>query len=161
MPQWVTLYDVREEPAPVTNEIRGGLAGSLVGALLLAVVWKRRDRAPKLLAGAFLLAWVGMSAWNASVIVRAHHEAQAVLARGGVEVTEGVVENLVPPPPEGGLESFRIGSRTFLVSDGETSRPGLARTSARGGPVRAGAHLRISSSGKSILRVEMKAEGLK
>lgn len=154
MPQWVTVYDVRQESAPLGSEIRGGLAGSLIGALLLFLVWKRRERAPKLLALAFLLGWAGLSAWNGVLITRAHRAAQAVLARGAVEVSEGVVTDLVPPPPEGGLESFRVGDRTFLVADGETKRAGLARTSMRGGPVRAGARLRISSAGKSILKVE-------
>lgn len=152
--QSVTLYDVRQEPAPIRNEIRGGLVGTLLGALLLAVVWKRRERAPKVMAAAFLLGWAGLSAWNARELVQMHREAQAKVERGDVEVTEGIVEDLVPPPPEGGFETFRIGNRVYLVTDGERKQPGLARTSTRGGPIRKGARLRISSSGKSILRVE-------
>lgn len=154
MPHWTTVYDIGRESAPVGNEVRGGLAGALIGALLLAVVWKRRDRAPKLFVLAFSLLWVGFSVANGLGIARAHREAQQRLEHGTVEVAEGTVEDLVPAPAEGGFETFRIGNRSFLVSDGETKRPGLARTSARGGPVRKGARVRISFVDKSILRIE-------
>ena len=82
-----------------------------------------------------------------------HREAQARLSRGEVEWTEGVVEGLVPASTEGGFETFRVGGKSFLVTDGETKTPGLARTSRRGGPMRLGARVRIASSGKAILSV--------
>ena len=122
--------------------------------LLLALVWKRPERGPKLFLAAWILGWGGFSAWNGFQIAHGHRDASARLSRGDVETAEGVVTDLVPAPPEGGFETFRLGGRTFRLSDGGTTEAGLNRTSARGGPVRGGARLRIAFRGTSILRVE-------
>lgn len=154
MPAYQTLYDIRTEKPPVQNEVRGGIAGALVGALLLVLVWKRREQAPRLFALAWIIGWSALSFWNGVGISRAHRAASARLSLGDVQTVEGAVSDLVPAPAEGGFETFRVGNHSFALSDGDTSVPGLSRTSSRGGPIRKGAALRIAYRDKSILRVE-------
>jgi hypothetical protein len=62
---------------------------------------------------------------------------------------EGRVENLAGTPNG---ESLEVAGHTFAVGGG--TAPGLNRTSTNGGPLRKGAFVRITFSGKSILRVE-------
>ncbi|HEV8267036.1 MAG TPA: DUF4131 domain-containing protein [Thermoanaerobaculia bacterium] len=149
-----TIYDVRTEAAPIGNEIRGGIAGAVIGALLLAVVWQRREKAPKIFLLLFVACWSGFSAYNAVAITRAHRDAARRLSRGEVQTVEGVVTDLVPPPPDGMVETFRVGDHVFQVNDRSTKAPGLSRVSTHGGPMRNGARVKIAYRGESILKVE-------
>ena len=72
-----------------------------------------------------------------------------------MEVVEGVVEELSPATSDTrGVETFRIGERLLRIEDGQTRRPGLNRSSVRGGPVRSGATVRLSVHDGTILLVE-------
>lgn len=149
------LYDVRSEGAPIGGTMTSGIGGVLVGALLLAIVWKRPERAARVFALLWIVGWGGLSAWSAYGIVARHGEAKSWLASRRVEIVEGAVANFAPATSDRkGLETFSVGGRLFRIEDGQAKVPGLNRTSARGGPIRSGATVRLSVRGESILRVE-------
>lgn len=147
------LYDIRSEKAPVAGTVRGGIAGVLVGVLLLVIVARRKDLAPKLFALGWIVLWAALTGWNARTITRAHAEAAEWLSKGDVKVTQGKVAGLSPATPDGALETFRIGDVPFTV-DPAGRVPGLKRIQAEGGPIRDGRNLRVTYHGKSILLVE-------
>lgn len=149
------LYDIRTEPAPVGGTVASGLGGVLVGVVLLAVVWRHRERAARVFALLWIFGWGGLSAYSALGILSRHRDAQGWLEARSVEVVEGVVENLSPATADrSGVETFRIGERIFRIEDGQTKAPGLNRSSVRGGPVRGRATVRLTLHEGTILRVE-------
>lgn len=149
------LYDIRREEAPVDGTIAAGVGGVLVGFLLLAVVWKRRERVALLFALSWIAGWAGLAAWTAHGISSRHDEAREWLETRAVEVLEGPVTNLSPASADrGGVETFRIGDRIVRIEDGQKKLPGLNRSSVRGGPIRSGATVRLTIHGESILVVE-------
>lgn len=148
------LYDVTLESPPIQNEVRGALAGTLIGVILLALVWKRRERAPRLFVLLWIAGWIGFSLWNGVEIVRNQKRAIADLKRGAVEVREGILNDPSPAPLEGGFETFRVGDQPFKVGDGSDRKAGLSQRSKRLAPLRAGAHVRIASSEGRILKLE-------
>jgi hypothetical protein len=147
------LYDVCAEGAPIAGDIRGALAGALLGVLLLAVVWKRPDRGPRLLALLFTAAWIGRSAWNVLADVRAHRTACETLRTGRAALAEGEVTDFSAMPADrGGYETFRVGGVLFKMRPGRG--PGLSRIAEKGGPIRSGRKLRVTYAGDAILKVE-------
>jgi hypothetical protein len=149
------LYDIRNEEAPVGGTITSGVGGVLVGVLLLAIVWKRPDRTARLFGLLWIVGWGGLAAVTAWGIVSRHQDAKGWIGTRSVEVVEGPVRNFSPATVDGsGNETFQIGSRLFRIEDGQTKAPGLNRSSARRGPIRDGATLRLTVQGTSILRVE-------
>jgi hypothetical protein len=149
------LYDIRTEGAPVGGTISSGVGGVLVGALLLAIVWKRPERAGRLFAILWIAGWGGLAAWSANGIASRHREAKGWLESRSVDVVEGSVSNLSPATSDQkGIETFQIERRLFRVEDGQAKVPGLNRSSVRGGPIRSGATVRLTVHGESILRVE-------
>lgn len=126
-----------------------------MGALLLAVVWPRKERAPRLFVLLFTAVWVGFAAAGYAGAVRNHRAAVSALASGGVEVLEGPVKDFTPAPADGATkEQFTVAGRGFAL-DGETSsKPGLVRNSRQGGPIRAAAVVRLHVREGRILRVE-------
>ena len=151
-----TLYDVRTEKPPIQNEIRGGIAGALIGVLLLALVWKRPERAPRIFLLLWIVGWSGFSVWNAVRIVRAQNDAAASLARGDVRIQEGALTNLVPASAEGSFETFQVGGLPFVVGDGGNVAAGLSQRTRLTPPLANGQELRLSYRGKAILRVEVR-----
>jgi len=149
------LYDIRNEEAPVGGTIVSGVGGVLVGVLLLAIVWKRPDRTARLFALLWIVGWGGLAAVTAYGIVSRHQDAKGWIATRSVEVVEGPVWNFSAATLDSsGNETFQIGTRLFRIEDGQTKVPGLNRSSARRGPIRDGATLRLTVHGTSILRVE-------
>jgi hypothetical protein len=149
------LYDIRNEGAPVGGTIVSGVGGVLVGVLLLAIVWKRPDRTARLFGLLWIVGWGGLSAVTAFGIVSRHQDAKGWIATRSVEVVEGPVWSFSPATADAsGNETFQIGARLFRIEDGQTKTPGLNRSSARRGPIRDGATLRLTVHGTSILRVE-------
>lgn len=149
------LYDIRTESAPVGGTIAAGAGGALVGVLLLAIVWKRPERAARLFALLWIAGWAGLAAWSVAGVAGRHREAGTWLATRAVEVAEGEVTDFSPATGDKrGVETFRIGDRLFRIEDGQTRAPGLNRSSVRGGPIRPGATVRITFHGESILLVE-------
>ena len=146
------LYDIRNEPPPVSGEIRGGVAGVLIGVLLLVVVWKRPDRLIRVLPIAWIVGWAALTAMNVREIKRAHAGAVARLERGDVKVVEGAVTKVTPSDGRG-PEIARIGETTVAISY-DVKVPGLHLTSLTGGPIREGKKLRVTRAGESILLVE-------
>lgn len=132
-----------------------GVGGVLVGVLLLAIVWKRPDRTARLFALLWIVGWGGLAAVTAYGIVSRHQDAKGWIATRSVEVVEGPVWNFSAATLDSsGNETFQIGTRLFRIEDGQTKVPGLNRSSARRGPIRDGATLRLTVHGTSILRVE-------
>ena len=153
--QGQVLYDIRSDRPAIGNEVRGGLAGVLIGVLLLVAVWKRPEAAPRRFVLAFILAWAGWSLWNGLRVVRSHEAALEALNRGRARVAEGVVTDFVRERADGrGATTFKVGETSFVVREGDTSVPGLHRFGPPGGPVRSGARLRVTYLDRSILRVE-------
>lgn len=151
------LYDISRE-SPPAGEFRSGAAGVLIGLLLFALVWKRPERGPKVFLLLFILAFGGFAVWNGLATRRAHLEAVERLARGNVEVAEGIVTGFVPGSADGRSdETFTLGGRAFRIKV-DSEEPGLNRPSAAGGPIRKDASLRISYAGERILRVEELSE---
>jgi hypothetical protein len=149
------LYDIRTEGAPVGGTISSGIGGVLVGVLLLAIVWKRPERAARLFAFLWIVGWGGLAAWSAHGIASRHRDAKGWFSSRSVEVVEGPVSNFSPATSDQkGIETFQIGERFFRIEDGQTKAPGLNRSAVRGGPIRNGATLRLTVHGPSILRVE-------
>ncbi|KAA0254776.1 MAG: hypothetical protein EDX89_08765 [Acidobacteria bacterium] len=149
------LYDVRQEAPPVGGSVRGGLLGALVGVLLLAVVWQRRDRAARLFAVAWILGCLGLFGWKAVAVARAHREAAGWAVSGRAASVEGVVRDFsAAHESPAGIETFRVGDVLFRVTGDPLKVPGLNRPSGAEGPVREGARVRILYHGESILRVE-------
>jgi hypothetical protein len=149
------LYDIRKEEAPVGGTIAAGVGGVLVGFLLLAIVWKRRERVALLFAVSWIVGWAGLAAWTAHGISSRHDEAREWVETRSVEVVEGPVTHLSPASADrGGIETFRIGERIIRIEDGQRKLPGLNRSSVRGGPIRSGATVRLTLHGESILVVE-------
>ena len=149
------LYDIRNEGAPVGGTIASGAGGVLVGVLLLAIVWKRPDRTARLFGLLWMVGWGGLAAVTAHGIVSRHQDAKGWIATRSVEVVEGPVRNFSPATSGAeGNETFQIGTRLFRIQDGQTKVPGLNRSSARRGPIRDGAMVRLTVHGPSILRVE-------
>ncbi len=149
------LYDVRTEPLPVGGAVKGGVASLVVGALLLAIVWKRKDRGPRLFALLWIAGSLVLFGWNGLQAARAHQRAAGWLASGDVEVVEGEVRDFsAARESSAGLETFRVGDVIFKMDGDATRTPGLQERSGEGGPVRAGAKVRIAHHGPSILRVE-------
>ena len=149
------LYDIRTESAPVGGTIASGVGGVLVGVLLLAVVWKRRERASRVFAFLWIVGWGGLAAVSAHGISSRHRDAAGWIEVRSVDVVEGVVERLSPATSDRkGVETFFVGERLFRIEDGQTKAPGLNRSSVRGGPIRSGATVRLTVHGESILRVE-------
>ncbi len=147
------LYDVCADTSAVRGDLKGAAVGLVLGLLLVAVVWKRRDRAPRFLALAFLAVWVGISSWNAVSDRRAHRAACGALTAGRVLVAEGDVRDFSALPPDGrGWETFRVGEASFRIAPGRGA--GLNRVSVNGGPIRSGRRLRVSYAGEQILKVE-------
>ena len=154
-PEGRVLYDVRSDRPAIGNEVRGGIAGVLIGVLLLAAVWRRREKAPRLFVLAFILAWAGWSLWNGFQIVRRHEAAVGDLNAGRALIAEGMVTDFVPEPAGGTrATTFRVGGTSFIVHEGDTSVPGLRRFAPPGGPIRGGTRLRVTFRGGSILKVE-------
>jgi hypothetical protein len=152
------LYDVRTEGAPVGRTVASGVGGVLVGVLLLAIAWKRPERAARLFGLFWVAAWGGLSALTVHGIAARHRDAQRWVGTRSVEVVEGVVTDLVPATSnDQGIETFRIGGRAFRIEDGQTKRPGLNRSFVRGGPIRGGSTVRLTVHGESILVVEQLA----
>ncbi len=149
------LYDIRAEDPPVLGTIQAGTGGVLIGVLLLAVVWRRRDRFARRFAYLWILAWGGLAAWTVHGIASRHADAKGWIEERAVEVVEGPVEDLSPATSDQkGIETFKVAGRLFRIEDGQTKLPGLNRSSVRGGPVRKGATVRITFHDRSILRVE-------
>lgn len=149
------LYDVRQEGPPVGGAVKGAAATALVGALLLAVVWQRREKGPRLFVLAFLVAGVGLFAWNAVRASRAHERAVSWASSGQASVVEGEVRDFSPAhDSRSGIETFRVGEVVFRIDGDATTTPGLQRPSDPSGPIRAGARVRVLYRGPSILRVE-------
>ncbi len=149
------LYDIRTEPAPVGGTIVSGLGGVLVGVVLLAVVWRHRQRAARTFALLWIFGWGGLSAFTAYGIASRHRDARGWLESRSVEVVEGKVDQLSPATSDQkGIETFRIGDRLFRIEDGQTRTPGLNRSSVRGGPIRSRATVRLTVHDGTILRVE-------
>jgi hypothetical protein len=149
------LYDIREEGAPVGGTIVAGVGGVLVGVLLLAIVWRRPDRAARFFAILWIVGWGGLAAWSAYGTASRHRDAKGWIDSRAVEVVEGVVTNFSPATSDPqGIETFQVGERLLRIEDGRAKVPGLNRSSVRGGPVRDGATLRLTLRGESILRVE-------
>lgn len=149
------LYDIRREEAPVGGTIGAGIGGVLVGFLLLAIVWKRRERVALLFAVSWIVGWGALAAFTAHGIASRHDEAREWLESRSVEVFEGPVTHLSPASADmGGIETFRIGEKIFRIEDGQKKVPGLNRSSVRGGPIRSGATVRLTVHGESILVVE-------
>ena len=145
------LYDIRTESAPVGGTIAAGAGGVVVGALLLAIVWKRREPAAKVFALLWIVGWAGLAAWSVLGVSGRHREARTWLATRAVEVAEGPVTNLSPATADrDAVETFRVGERLFRIEDGQTRAPGLNRSSVRGGPIRSGVTVRITFHGESI-----------
>lgn len=146
------LYDIRNEDAPVGGTIVSGVGGVLVGALLLAIVWKRPDRAARLFALLWIAGWGALSALTVYGIASRHRDAKGWLENRSVDVVEGKVTKLSPATADRkGFETFQIGTRLFRIEDGQTKTPGLNRSSVRGGPIREGATVRLTVHGASIL----------
>ena len=152
-----TLYDVRTEKPPIQNEIRGGIGGAMIGVLLLALVWKRPERAPRIFLLLWIVGWSGFSAWNAVRTVRAQNKAAAQLARGDVQVQEGVLTNLALASAEGSFETFQVGGRPFVVGDSNASAAGLSLRTRLTPPLANGQVLRVSYREKGILRIDRSA----
>ena len=149
------LYDIRMEGAPVGGTIAAGVGGVLVGALLLAIVWKRPDRSGRLFALLWIVAWGSLAAWSVLGVSGRHREARAWLETRAVEVAEGPVTALVPATADKqAVETFQVGGKLFRIEDGQTKTPGLNRSSVRGGPIRSGSNVRVTFHGESILLVE-------
>jgi len=147
------LYDISRE-SPPAGEFRSGAAGILIGLLLLALVWKRPERGPKVFLLLFILAFGGFAVSKGLATRRAHLKAAERLAGGKVEVAEGIVTGFVPGSADGRTdETFMLGGRAFRIRV-DSGEPGLNRTSAAGGPISKDASLRISYSGEKILKVE-------
>lgn len=154
------LYDIRTDSPPIGGTIAAGAGGVLVGALLLAVVWRRPDRSGRLFAALWIAGWAGLAAWSVLGVAGRHREARSWLETRAVEVAEGPVTALVPATADKrAVETFQVGGRLFRIEDGQTRAPGLNRSSVRGGPIRSGATVRIVFHGESILRVEELAPG--
>jgi hypothetical protein len=143
------LYDIRADRSAVEGDIRMGVAGALVGVLLLAVVWNRRERGPKVFVLLFLAGWTALSIRNGLADGEGHRRAVQTLEHGKTERVEGRVEKLVGTPDG---ESLEVAGHVFAVGGGTAL--GLNRTSTNGGPLRKGESVRITFSGKSILLVE-------
>ena len=147
------LYDVCADASAVRGDLKSGGVGLVLGLLLVAIVWRRRDLAPRVLALGFLAVWVGVSAANAISDSRAQRRACAALGAGHVLVAEGPVTDFSPLPSDGrGFESFRVGGVFFRIAPGRGA--GLSRVSVNGGPIRAGRTLRVAYAGEEILKVE-------
>jgi hypothetical protein len=147
------LYDISRE-SPPAGEFRSGAAGVLIGLLLLALVWKRPERGPKVLLLLFILAFGSFAVWKGLATRSAHLQAVEHLARGNVEVAEGIVTGFVAGSADGRTdETFTVSGRAFRIRVG-SGEPGLDRTSTVGGPIRKDASLRISYAGQRILKVE-------
>jgi len=148
------LYDVCRESPPTAGGVRGGIAGVLLGFVLLAAVWKRRDTGMRVFALVWVFGWAGLTAWSAVQTTRVHREGCGRLSAGDYQVVEGEVEDFTPATLDGKTpESFRVGNKTFRLSPSQ-SHAGLNRPSSHGGPIKGGERLRIAYNGPSILRVE-------
>ena|SRR5438067_4490624 len=80
------------------------------------------------------------------------------LQSGQCAVVEGIVTDFQPMPSTGhGNESFTVSGVHFSYSDFSIT-PGFRRTNYRGGPMRAGLHVRIHYRGKDIARLEIARE---
>lgn len=146
---------MRQEGPPVGGSVRGGLLGALVGVLLLAIVWQRRDRAARLFAVAWILGCVALFGWKAVSVARAHQRAVAWAGSGEAVAVEGVVRDFsAAHESPAGIETFRVGDVLFRVTGDPLKDPGLLRPSDETGPIRPGARVRILFHGTSILRVE-------
>jgi hypothetical protein len=149
----VALYDVCADGSAVAGDLKGGAVGLVLGLLLLAVVRKRKDAGPRLLALCFLLVWIGVSIANAISDHRAHRAACDALTTGRVLVAEGEVSDFSALPPDGrGWETFRVGEAFFRIAPGRGA--GLKRVSVNGGPIREGRRVRVTYAGEEILKVE-------
>ena len=147
------LYDVCSDRSAVASDVKWAVVGLLLGGLLVAVVWTRRDRGPRVFALLFLAAWIGVALTNAFTDSRAQRAACAALSSGGVKTAEGPVTDFSPLPSDGrGFETFRIGGTFFRIAPGRGA--GLSRVSSNGGPIRAGRTLRVAYAGEEILKVE-------
>jgi hypothetical protein len=149
-----TLYDIGTVPAPVAGTIQAGVGGCLVGVLLLYLVWRHKDRSLRVFAALWIAGWGLFSVVTGLGIVSRHRLAQEWLRTGDVEVAEGDVKDFSPATGNRTQETFRIGTKIFILEDGGTTVPGLNKASVRGGPVSKDARLRVTYHGKSILRVE-------
>ena len=67
---------------------------------------------------------------------------------------EGVIQDFQPIPAEGHQEEcFSVKTQRFCYSNVNT--PGFNNTVSRGGPIKAGLHVRIAYIGNDILRLEI------
>ena len=116
--QGQVLYDIRSDRPAIGNEFRGGLAGVLIGVLLLVAVWKRPEAAPRRFVLAFILAWAGWSLWSGLRVVRSHEAALEALNRGRARVAEGVVTDFVRERADGEPDDDEVVGRVVGVAVG-------------------------------------------
>lgn len=79
---------------------------------------------------------------------------------GRFRIVEGEVQDFHPMPYEGHTdENFEVNGVRFAYSD-YTISAGFNNTASHGGPIRQGLPVRISYYGRSILRLEIRADSL-
>jgi hypothetical protein len=86
-----------------------------------------------------------------------YREYKRILDDGRAAVVEGPITDFRPEPWQGHApaEQFSVNGVTFEYSYFDDTQ-GFHTTTARGGPLRAGVHVRIHHIGNTILKLEMK-----
>jgi len=96
----------------------------------------------------WLLVWTALT-------LPAYYSLRSALLRDECAVVEGIVTDFHPMARNGkGSESFEVSGVRFTYSDFVIT-PGFHRTTYRGGPIRAGLHVRVHYRGQDIARLEI------
>ena len=97
-------------------------------------------------------------AWGAVMLMTTYygyHLGVAALRSNSCEIAEGTVTKFVPAPISGHAdETFVVAGHGFSYSDYEIM-PGFHTTVSHGGPIRAGAYVRVFYVKKTIVRLEI------
>lgn len=155
-PEYVLVFDYLEmplDPAPW----KSGIWAFVVGPILF-VAGVIRKRVPDMALGLFFVVfasvWTG-TAYSSSQ--SAYNRLERLKADGLYRTFEGVVEDYESIPERAPKEErFRVGDRSFGYHGYEWT-PGFNRMAVRGGPIRPGMRVRISTLGDTIVRLEIAA----
>jgi hypothetical protein len=156
--QYRLLFDVTHDGSRAWAFPAFGLVFVAIGVGV--VVYERRTRAEPSKRSRALGAWallVFATLWTSLSGVASYREYRTLLdavENGTVKHVEGTVDDFVPMPANGhGVEHFAVNGKRFEYSDNVLTF-GFNRTSAKGGPMRAGLQVRIGYVDGTIVRLE-------